>query len=45
MLNATNNSSSVETMYEFKNVVLNSKNIRNIENIKCVIYYHITLSH
>ena len=45
MLNATNNLNSVEAMYEFNKFVLNSKDIRDIENIKCAIYYHTTLSH
>ena len=45
MLNATNDSNSVEAMYEFNKFVLTSKDIRDIENIKCAIYYHTTLSH
>ena len=45
MLGATNDSNSVEAMYEFDKFVLNSKDIRDIENIKCAIYYYITLSH
>ena len=44
MLDATNDSNSVEIIYEFNKFVLNFKDIRDIENIKYTIYYYITLS-
>ena len=45
MLNAANDFDFSFVMYEFNKLILNSKDIRDIDNVKCVIYYHSTLSH
>ena len=45
MLNVANDFDSISAMYEFNKLILNSESIRDVENIKYVVYYHTTLSH
>ena len=45
MLNAANNFDSYFVMYKFNKLILNLKNTRDIDNVKCAIYYYFTLSH
>ena len=45
MLNATNDFDFSFVMYEVNKLILNSKKIRDVDNVKCTIYYYSILSH
>ena len=45
MLDVANDFDFISAMYEFNKLILNSENIRDVENIKYAVYYHTTLSH